>query len=100
MGYVLGDHTGALIITHRLSTVRWLCSKFFVLRHLEGLGPGESQLEASARSFEELYETSSTFRRLADDQGERQPLGGPIHYGHPRPMIVVTTIDLAAKCWP
>jgi hypothetical protein len=76
MGYVLGDHTGALIITHRLSTVRWLCSKFFVLRHLEGLGPGESQLEASARSFEELYETSSTFRRLADDQGERQPLGG------------------------
>lgn len=35
----------------------------------EGLAPGESQLEASAGSFEELYEISSTFRLLADDQG-------------------------------
>lgn len=60
---------GALIITHRLSTVRRLCTKFFVLRDSEGLAPGESQLEASARSFEELYEISPTFRMLADDQG-------------------------------
>jgi len=66
---VLGEHMGALIITHRLSTVRRLCSKFFVLRGSEGLGPGESQLEASAGSFEELYEISPTFRMLADDQG-------------------------------
>jgi ABC-type multidrug transport system fused ATPase/permease subunit len=66
---VLGEHMGALIITHRLSTVRRLCSRFFVLRDSEGLAPGESQLEASAGSFEELYETSPTFRRLADDQG-------------------------------
>jgi ABC-type multidrug transport system fused ATPase/permease subunit len=66
---VLGGHMGALIITHRLSTVRRLCSKFFVLRDCEGLGPGDSQLEASAGSFEELYEISPTFRMLADDQG-------------------------------
>ena len=66
---VLGDHMGALIITHRLSTVRRLCTKFFVLRDAEGLAPGESSLEASANSFEELYEVSPTFRMLADDQG-------------------------------
>ena len=66
---VLGGDMGALIITHRLSTVRRLCTKFFVLRDSEGLAPGESQLEASAGSFEELYEVSPTFRMLADDQG-------------------------------
>jgi ABC-type multidrug transport system fused ATPase/permease subunit len=66
---VLGDDMGALIITHRLSTVRRLCSKFFVLRDSEGLAPGETQLEATAGSFEELYEISPTFRMLADDQG-------------------------------
>ncbi|MBV9072538.1 MAG: ABC transporter ATP-binding protein [Acidobacteria bacterium] len=66
---VLGDNIGALIITHRLSTVRHLCSKFFVLRDCEGLSSGQSQLEAVAGSFEELYEASPTFRRLADDQG-------------------------------
>ena len=60
---------GALIITHRLSTVRRLCTKFFVLRDSEGLAPGESQLEATASSFEQLYEISPTFRMLADDQG-------------------------------
>ncbi|MBA0085598.1 MAG: ABC transporter ATP-binding protein, partial [Acidobacteria bacterium Pan2503] len=66
---VLGAHIGALIITHRLSTVRRLCSKFFVLRDSEGLALGESQLEAAASSFEELYSVSPTFRVLADDQG-------------------------------
>jgi hypothetical protein len=49
--------------------VRRLCSKFFVLRDSEGLAPGESQLEAAASSFEELYSISPTFRVLADDQG-------------------------------
>ncbi|HXU47612.1 MAG TPA: ATP-binding cassette domain-containing protein, partial [Candidatus Binatia bacterium] len=66
---LLGGHMGALIITHRLSTVRRLCTKFLVLRDSEGLAPGESQLEACAGSFEELYELSPTFRMLADDQG-------------------------------
>jgi len=66
---VLGNYISALIITHRLSTVRRLCSKFFVLRDSEGLAAGESQLEAAASTFEELYEISPTFRMLADDQG-------------------------------
>src|SRR5690348_12630934 len=66
---LLGGHMGALIITHRLSTVRRLCTKFFVLRDSEGLAPGDSQLEAVGHSFEELYEISPTFRMLADDQG-------------------------------
>ena len=66
---VLGEDMGALIITHRLSTVRRLCTKFFVLRDSEGLARGESQLEACASSFEELYDISPTFRTLADDQG-------------------------------
>lgn len=66
---MLGGHMGALIITHRLSTVRRLCTKFLVLRDSEGLAPGESQFEACAGSFEELYELSPTFRMLADDQG-------------------------------
>jgi hypothetical protein len=68
---VLGDHTSALIITHRLYTVRRLRTTFFVLRDAEGLAPGESSLESSAGSFVELYEISSTFRLLADDSEPR-----------------------------
>ena len=81
---VLGDHMGALIITHRLSTVRRLCSRFFVLRDSEGLAPGESQLEASAGSFEELYEISPTFRMLADDQGV-------VILDSPQPRVEIST---------
>ena len=96
---VLGEDMGALIITHRLSTVRRLCTKFFVLRDAEGLAPGQSQLEACAGSFEELYEVSPTFRTLADDQGvvildspkvrielSSEPVNEPdesIHYAEP-----------------
>ena len=65
---ILSREVGALIITHRLSTVRHLCDKFIVLKNSEKLQNGESQVEAVAKSFEELYEISSTFRRLADDQ--------------------------------
>jgi ABC-type multidrug transport system fused ATPase/permease subunit len=84
---VLGDSMGALIITHRLSTVRRLCSKFFVLRDSEGLAPGASQLEAVAGSFEELYEISSTFRTLADDQGV-------VIADSPQPRVEVSTEPL------
>jgi ABC-type multidrug transport system fused ATPase/permease subunit len=77
---VLGGHMGALIITHRLSTVRRLCSKFLVLRDSEGLAPGQSQLEACAGSFEELYDLSPTFRMLADDQGVAM-------FDSPRPSV-------------
>ncbi len=67
---ILPPETSALIITHRLSTVRDLCSKFIVLRTAEEVvnGHGE-QVEAVASSFEELYAISPTFHRLADDQG-------------------------------
>lgn len=58
----------ALIVAHRLSTVRHLCNRFIVLRPLDEVPDGCSQVEASARSFEELYERSPTFRQLADDQ--------------------------------
>ncbi|HTM68123.1 MAG TPA: ABC transporter ATP-binding protein [Candidatus Binatia bacterium] len=66
---VLPPETSALIITHRLSTVRSLCTKFIVLRTAEDVAAGKPQVEAVARSFEELYAASPTFRRLADDQG-------------------------------
>lgn len=65
---ILSREVGALIITHRLSTVRHLCNKFIVLKNTEELANGDSQIEAVAKSFEELYESSPTFRRLADDQ--------------------------------
>ncbi|MBP6975472.1 MAG: ABC transporter ATP-binding protein, partial [Candidatus Moranbacteria bacterium] len=65
---VLAGPVGAIIVAHRLSTVRTICNRFIILKPLEEVGSGESQIEADARSFEELYALSSTFRRLADDQ--------------------------------
>ncbi len=65
---ILSDQVGALIIAHRLSTVRNLCNRFVVLRNAEDVRNGDSQIEAIADSFEELYATSPTFRQLADDQ--------------------------------
>jgi ABC-type multidrug transport system fused ATPase/permease subunit len=65
---ILGDDVGALIIAHRLSSVRDICRRFVVLRNAEEVKDGESQIEAIANSFEELYDLSPTFRRLADAQ--------------------------------
>lgn len=65
---VLAGPTGALIVAHRLSTVRTMCNRFMVVRPLEEVAAGASQIEAQAQSFEELYQCSPTFRRLADDQ--------------------------------
>ncbi|TXI34946.1 MAG: ABC transporter ATP-binding protein [Candidatus Moraniibacteriota bacterium] len=65
---VLAGPVGAIIVAHRLSTVRTICNRFIVLRPLEEVGPDDSQIEAEANSFEELYGLSPTFRRLADDQ--------------------------------
>jgi ATP-binding cassette, subfamily B, heavy metal transporter len=64
-----GSATSALIVAHRLSTVRHLCTKFVVLKAANDVQNGESQVEAIASSFEELYRESPTFRRLADYQG-------------------------------
>jgi ABC-type multidrug transport system fused ATPase/permease subunit len=66
---VLKGGMSALVIAHRLSTVQRLCTKFVVLRPVDGLAEGEPQIEAIAGSFEELYQISPTFRHLADDQG-------------------------------
>ncbi len=65
---VLTPDVTAVVIAHRLSTVRHLCNKFIVLKSIEGLGEGESQIEAIAGSFEELLQISPTFRALAFNQ--------------------------------
>ena len=65
---VMHDRISALVVAHRLSTVRKLCDKFIVLRNATEMKKGDSQIEAIATSFEELYEISPTFRKLADDQ--------------------------------
>lgn len=84
---VLKASTSALIITHRLSTVRDLCSKFIVLRPSAECGEGEPQVEAVADCFEELYRKSPTFRRLADDQG--------VHVEKPP-----TALSCSIRPWP
>ncbi len=66
---LLGSEMSALIITHRLNTVRNLCGKFIVLRSSKNLTDDDNQIEAIADSFEELYQVSPTFRQLAIDQG-------------------------------
>ena len=65
----LSGNTSALIVAHRLSTVRHLCTKFVVLKPATDVVNGDSQVESVASSFEELYKISPTFRELADDQG-------------------------------
>jgi ABC-type multidrug transport system fused ATPase/permease subunit len=66
---ILSADIGALVIAHRLSTVRDLCDRFVILGNVESVRNGNSQIEAVASSFEELYAISPTFKRLADDQG-------------------------------
>ncbi len=68
---VLAGSVSALVVAHRLSTVRDLCNKFVVLKPTDELGENESQVEAIAPSFEELYTLSPTFKQLADDQDIR-----------------------------
>lgn len=68
LAQILTQDTSALIVAHRLSTVRHLCTKFVVLKPSESVQNGDSQIEAIASSFEELYKVSPTFRTLADDQ--------------------------------
>lgn len=66
---LLGNGMSALVIAHRLSTVRLLATKFVVLRRSDELVNGTPQVEAISSSFEELAEISPTFRMLARDQG-------------------------------
>ncbi len=66
---MLEEGIGALVIAHRLSTVRNLCDTFIVLRSASSLTNGDTQIEAVGKTFEELYIASPTFRKLAEDQG-------------------------------
>jgi ABC-type multidrug transport system fused ATPase/permease subunit len=65
---VLGPDVSALIITHRLSTVRKICDQFVVLKSTNTVINGDDQVEAIGSSFEELYRISPTFQRLCEDQ--------------------------------
>jgi ABC-type multidrug transport system fused ATPase/permease subunit len=80
---VLKPSMSALIITHRLPTVRDICTKFVVLRSTQECAEGHSQVEAVAGSFEELYRLSPTFRQLADEQGVVIDI---LKSGKPRPV--------------
>ena len=57
---------GALIVTHRLNTVRRICDRFILLDRDEGCG---GTIHAVADSFEALADISPAFRSLAMDQG-------------------------------
>jgi len=57
---------GALIVTHRLNTVRRICDRFILIDRVDGRG---GTIHATASSFEELAEISPAFRMLAVDQG-------------------------------
>jgi len=61
---VLNRNCGALIVAHRLSSVRRMCNKFVVI---EPNGSG-SKVVGIGRSFEELFDICPQFRRLAQDQ--------------------------------
>lgn len=62
---ILTEDRGALIITHRLNTVRRICNKFILISNNDK----GSKVIAIADSFEELAELSPEFRSLAKDQG-------------------------------
>lgn len=62
---VLGPGVGALIVTHRLATVRNLCDRFVMIDPVNGHG---GEIIAIASSFEELAEKTESFRKLALDQ--------------------------------
>jgi len=68
---------GALIVTHRLNTVRRICDRFILIDRAEGSG---GRIAAVAKSFEELAELSPTFRSLATDQGIELPLQAGSHW--------------------
>lgn len=58
----------ALIVAHRLSTVRNTCDTFVMLKPAEEVRNGDSQVDAIASSFEELAVKSPRFKELAFHQ--------------------------------
>ena len=65
---LLTENKSALIVSHKLATVRHICNKFIVLRSLADIEENESQIEAMGSSFEEIYPHSPILRRLMEDQ--------------------------------
>ncbi|PIR47545.1 hypothetical protein COV06_02575 [Candidatus Uhrbacteria bacterium CG10_big_fil_rev_8_21_14_0_10_50_16] len=65
---MLGENTTALMIAHRLPTLRF-CDMIVILRPASSLAPGESQIEYVATSLEDAYAHSPTFRGFADELG-------------------------------
>ena len=61
---VLSGDCGALVVAHRLSTVR-KCDKFVVIEPMNGSG---GKVVGVGKSFEELFEICPQFRKLAEDQ--------------------------------
>ncbi len=61
----------ALIVAHRLSTVRDTCDTHVVLKTVTAVTEGETQVDAIADTFEELAERSAIFSQLVNDQGMR-----------------------------
>jgi ATP-binding cassette, subfamily B, heavy metal transporter len=64
----LAGDTSALVVAHRLATVENMCDKFVLLRPVDTLIPGESQIERITSTFEELWTSSDSFRELAKAQ--------------------------------
>ena len=62
---VLSRNCGALIVAHRLSTVRRICDKFIVIEPINGSG---SKVVGVGKNFEELYDSCPQFRKLSQDQ--------------------------------
>ena len=62
---VLGPGVGALIVTHRLATVRHICDRFVMIDPVNDHG---GEVIAVAGSFEELARKTERFRKLALDQ--------------------------------
>ncbi len=62
------EEASAIIIAHRLSTVL-RCDTFVVLKPVDSLAPGESQIETIAHSVPELFARSEIFRTLAKLEG-------------------------------
>ncbi|MBI2473713.1 ABC transporter ATP-binding protein [Candidatus Uhrbacteria bacterium] len=62
------EETSAIIIAHRLSTIK-RCDLFVVLKPIDSLAPGESQIEYIGTNLEDVSKHSTIFKRLAQLEG-------------------------------
>jgi ABC-type transport system involved in cytochrome bd biosynthesis fused ATPase/permease subunit len=64
------NETSAIIIAHRLSTIL-RCDVFIILKPIDSLAPGESQIEYIGSNLEDVFKNSAIFNRLAELEGFR-----------------------------